>query len=30
VLALVELRGMRASVAELARSIALLHDRSDR
>jgi len=26
-LALVELRGMRASVADLAKSIALLHDR---
>jgi hypothetical protein len=27
VLALVELRGMRASVTDLAKSIALLHDR---
>ncbi len=30
ILAIVELRGMRASVAELARSIALLHDRNER
>jgi len=30
VLAIVELRGMRASVAELARAIALLTDRADR
>lgn len=30
VLALIELRAMRASVGELAKSIALLHDREDR
>ena len=30
VLALIELRAMRASVAELAKSIALLHDRDER
>lgn len=30
VLAIIELRGMRASVAELAKGIALLYDREDR